>query len=94
MVRPESVVITVDEPPDGAAGVRGRVVAVSFMGNHTRIVLAAAGGTIVAELPDRGTAGEAETEGLVDREVSAWWMTRESVVFAAAARSAVVEVEG
>ena len=54
LVRPESVVVTRDEP---ATGARGRVVHTSFLGALARVTLDTDAGELIAQLPAVAAAG-------------------------------------
>jgi ABC-type Fe3+/spermidine/putrescine transport system ATPase subunit len=80
MVRPESVHLSTDSPPAGAAALRGRVVGVSFLGAFTRVTVATPAGPIVAAPPNVQGAPSISLEGLLDEEVSVWWVPADSVI--------------
>jgi spermidine/putrescine transport system ATP-binding protein len=84
MVRPESVAVgrVAPSPSTTTAVIAGRARHVAFMGNHTRITVQTDAGVLVA-LRFHESDERAVEEGMVDREVQAWWDPRESTVVAA-----------
>jgi spermidine/putrescine transport system ATP-binding protein len=89
MVRPE--VLEVSGPRDGRPGclLPGRVVGISFMGNHTRITLeTAAGALVVHRAHQSGALDDGRSPG-IGEEACVWWATEHSTVFAATSGGAI-----
>ena len=59
--------------PAADPGIRGRIVNVAFLGNHTRITLATAAGDIVAIRPHGTIVRTTHLEEELGEEVSVWW---------------------
>ncbi len=82
--RPDDDARSADDSPDAgpgaAVGVRGRVVDVAFLGDHTRITVRTAGGDVVAATPHANRDGAGRLEGLMDQEVEAWWWAADAAV--------------
>jgi hypothetical protein len=57
LVRPESVVVSRDESPDGSGGAPGRVVQTSFLGALARVRVATDDRELLAQLPAVDAAG-------------------------------------
>lgn len=82
MVRPECLSVGPEEPPSGSPALRGQVIDVAFLGDHTRVTVRTAAGDVVAARwhADRATA--AALEGLSEKEVFVWWSVAEAAVIA------------
>jgi spermidine/putrescine transport system ATP-binding protein len=82
MVRPEVLeVIDAGERREGAS-LTGRVVGISFMGNHTRITLETAAGALVVHRAHRsGATGEDRSPG-IGEEACVWWATEQATILA------------
>ena len=80
MVRPE--VLEVTGPQEGRAGclLPGRVVGMSFMGNHTRITLETAAGALVVHRAHPSGAFYDERSPGIGEEACVWWATEQSTI--------------
>ncbi|HKZ90801.1 MAG TPA: ABC transporter ATP-binding protein [Candidatus Limnocylindrales bacterium] len=80
MVRPE--VLEVTGPQEGRAGclLPGRVVGMSFMGNHTRITLETAAGALVVHRAHQSGAFYDERSPGIGEEACVWWATEQSTI--------------
>jgi spermidine/putrescine transport system ATP-binding protein len=74
MIRPESVAIGAPGTQAGKPSLVGRVSGVSFMGNHTRITVETAAGTVVVH-QSHATDGAAAQDTDVGEEACVWWPT-------------------
>jgi spermidine/putrescine transport system ATP-binding protein len=73
MIRPEALEIgTSDTPTPPGPCLRGRITGIAFMGNHTRITVEAAAGTIVVHRP-HGRGDHDAGHGEIGEEASVWW---------------------
>jgi spermidine/putrescine transport system ATP-binding protein len=73
MIRPEALVLRALDAPAADPGIRGRIVNVAFLGNHTRVTLATAAGDIVAIRPHGTIVRTTHLEEELGEEVSVWW---------------------
>ena len=74
MIRPESVAIGGPGTQAGNPSLVGRVSGVAFMGNHTRITVDTAAGTVVVH-QSHTTDGAAAQDPSVGEEACVWWPT-------------------
>jgi spermidine/putrescine transport system ATP-binding protein len=81
LVRPECVDVGLTAP-DGLEAIGGRVVDVSFLGDHTRLTVSTAVGQVVAVRPHSDRSRSAALDGLLEQEVSVWWSAADSAVIA------------
>ncbi|HEU4671667.1 MAG TPA: ABC transporter ATP-binding protein, partial [Candidatus Limnocylindrales bacterium] len=79
MVRPEALRVGDPVDPD-RSGLRGRVIDVAFLGDHTRVAIRTAGGDLVAAVPHADRVIAHRLEGLLDQEVDAWWSAADAAV--------------
>jgi ABC-type Fe3+/spermidine/putrescine transport system ATPase subunit len=94
MVRPESVAVDlVSRAGDRPGGIRGRVMNVAFMGNHTRFTVQTDAGTLVA-IRFHESDEKLHEEEMVDREVAVWWDPGSSTVVAAGGEPLTSEETG
>ena len=81
MLRPESLVIApIERAP--ATAIRGRVLGMAFLGNHTRVTVGTAAGALVVHRLHGGDVESQDPEGHVDEEVGVWWSTTAAIVMA------------
>jgi ABC-type Fe3+/spermidine/putrescine transport system ATPase subunit len=81
LVRPECVDVG-PTAPTGVERVGGRVIDVSFLGDHTRLTVSTAVGEVVAVRPHSDRSRSAALDGLLEQEVSVWWSAADSAVIA------------
>jgi ABC-type Fe3+/spermidine/putrescine transport system ATPase subunit len=79
MIRPESVGIGAPGTEAASSSLVGRVGGVSFMGNHTRITVDTAAGTVVVH-QSHATDGAAVQEPSVGEEACVWWPTEQATI--------------
>ena len=82
MVRPEYLTLRPLDEPAADPGLTGRVVNVAFLGNHTRITLATAGGEVVAIRPHGTNVRSTHLEENVGEEVCVWWPADDAALVA------------
>jgi ABC-type Fe3+/spermidine/putrescine transport system ATPase subunit len=73
MVRPEAVELASITASSNGPALVGRVAHVAFMGNHTRIAVETASGTVVAQRPTTTHAGQDASDVRPGEEVRIWW---------------------
>jgi spermidine/putrescine transport system ATP-binding protein len=73
MVRPESLTLRPLGDPAADLGIVARIVNIAFLGNHTRITLATAGGEIVAVRPHGTSVQATDQQEELGQEVRIWW---------------------
>jgi spermidine/putrescine transport system ATP-binding protein len=82
MVRPEVLEVGGSDESRPGCQLPGRVVGISFMGNHTRITLeTAAGALVVHRAHMSGATEDPRTPGLGE-EACVWWATERSTILA------------
>jgi spermidine/putrescine transport system ATP-binding protein len=83
MVRPESLQLA--PPQDDRRGclLPGRVVGISFMGNHTRYTLETAAGALVVHRAHHSGAADDEGSPAMGEEACVWWAVEQSTILAA-----------
>jgi spermidine/putrescine transport system ATP-binding protein len=79
MVRPERLFVG-PTAPEGACAIPGRVIDVAFLGDHTRVTVRTRIGDLVSSMWHSDRAGAESLEGLIEKDVSAWWSPAESIV--------------
>jgi spermidine/putrescine transport system ATP-binding protein len=81
MLRPESLAIgPIEHAPEAA--IKGRILGVAFLGNHTRVTVGTAAGALVVHRLHGGGAQAGDPERHVDEEVGVWWSTTAAIVMA------------
>jgi spermidine/putrescine transport system ATP-binding protein len=73
MVRPEYLKLRAAADPGSARGLPGRVVNVSFLGNHTRVTVSTAAGDVIAVIPHGTEDPTTESSHELGEEVCVWW---------------------
>jgi spermidine/putrescine transport system ATP-binding protein len=84
MVRPESLAI---RPLGSVDGIRGRIVNVAFLGNHSRITVATDAGDLVVLRPHGGSATNDGSRETLGEEACVWWPADEAAVVGSGDRS-------
>jgi ABC-type Fe3+/spermidine/putrescine transport system ATPase subunit len=82
MVRPESLEVTPPDVTRSGAVLRGRVIGLSFMGNHTRITLETAAGAIVVHRAYQSGAIDEDRSPGIGEEACVWWAPDQSTILA------------
>jgi hypothetical protein len=67
-------------------GIRGRVVNVAFLGNHSRITVATDAGDLVVLRPHGGSASNQGSIETLGEEACVWWPADEAAVVGAGDR--------
>jgi spermidine/putrescine transport system ATP-binding protein len=80
MIRPEFLALRQGDSTDGNRGLTGRVVNVSFLGNHTRITVATAAGDMVVVKPHGTREPTSDTQRELGEEVCVWWRTENAAL--------------
>jgi spermidine/putrescine transport system ATP-binding protein len=80
MIRPEFLALRQGDSAAGMGGLTGRVVNVSFLGNHTRITVATAAGDMVAVKPHGTREPTTDTQHELGEEVCVWWRTENAAL--------------
>jgi spermidine/putrescine transport system ATP-binding protein len=80
MIRPEFLALRQGDSADGARGLTGRVVNVSFLGDHTRITIATAAGDMVVVKPHGTREPTIDTQRELGEEVCVWWRTENAAL--------------
>jgi spermidine/putrescine transport system ATP-binding protein len=73
MVRPEFLALRSIDVQDSGPAIRGRVVNVAFLGNHTRITVATVAGDVVVVRPHGTRDPTTDTQRDLGEEVCVWW---------------------
>ena len=79
MVRPECLSVG-DQAPEGASALRGRVVDIAFLGDHTRVTVRTSVGDLVSARWHADRPTSEALEGYIERDVIAWWAPSESAL--------------
>jgi len=73
MVRPEFLALRSIDAQDPGPAIRGRIVNVAFLGNHTRITVATVAGDVVVVRPHGTRDPTTDTQRDLGEEVCVWW---------------------
>ncbi len=78
MIRPESLSLRPVHPALPGPGLVGRIANVAFLGNHTRITVATAGGDMVVLRPHGTNVRSVEMTGELGQEACVWWSAEDA----------------
>ena len=73
MVRPEFLALRSIDAQDSGPAIRGRIVNIAFLGNHTRITVATVAGDVVVVRPHGTRDPTTDTQRDLGEEVCVWW---------------------
>jgi spermidine/putrescine transport system ATP-binding protein len=80
MIRPEFLALRTMDAPAPSRGIPGRIVNVSFLGNHTRITVATTAGDVVVVSPHGTGAPTMDVPRELGEEVCVWWLAEHAAL--------------
>ena len=80
MIRPEFLAVRQAGSAGGPRGLTGRIVNISFLGNHTRITVATRAGDMVVVQPHGKMEPTVDTQRELGEEVGVWWRTENATL--------------